>query len=178
MIFYTTIPHVILKNRLKEIIHNAFQHKNGSTLGYHKAYLVNSEQKSKTCYSHHIFLYLYTEEQVIRICWGFLLTTYLLNLEADFFNKLSAFQYENELCASHCRPLLMFIWIEFPPDTFQKQEDQRSQVIKFLNLWQTRIWKLSMSLTLKAIYQLHLHMGYRFSNLFGIQELVTPTQTL
>ena len=52
---YTTIPHVKLKNRLKEIIHNAFQHKNGSiryksiTLGYHKAYFVNSDQqKGKT----------------------------------------------------------------------------------------------------------------------------------
>ena len=52
---YTTIPHV--KNRIRDIIHNAFQHKNDSirykfiTLGYHTAYFVNSEQKGKTCYS-------------------------------------------------------------------------------------------------------------------------------
>ena len=40
------------------------------------------------------------------------------------------------------------------------------------------ILKLSISPTLVAIYQLHLHMGYTFPNLFDFQQFAAPTQNV
>ena len=94
-----TIPHGKSKNCLKEIIHNAFQQKNGSIrfkcipLGYQKAYFVNLIEKNKR-------LKHATQKNKWSIYWSFLSTTYLLNLEVDSFNKLSAFLWERTVCLS------------------------------------------------------------------------------
>ena len=46
---------------------------------------------------------------------------------------------------------------------YDKRDDFNFEIINFPHL---------------LLYQLHLHMGYIFPNLFDIQELAAPTQTL
>ena len=100
---YTTIPHVKLKNRLKEIIHNAFQHKNGSirykfiTLGFHKAYFVNSDkQKGKTCY---------TKEQVVSML-EFLIDNIFVEFGGRLFQQIVGIPM-----GTNCAPLLADLFL-------------------------------------------------------------------
>ena len=100
---YTTIPHVKLKNRLKEIIHNAFQHKNGSirykfiTLGFHKAYFVNSDkQKGKICY---------TEEQVVSML-EFLIDNIFVEFGGRLFQQIVGIPM-----GTNCAPLLADLFL-------------------------------------------------------------------
>ena len=60
------------------------------------------------------------------VCWSFLLTTYLLNLEVDFFNKFSTFLWDRTVF-----PLLADLLLFSPSDTRQNQKDHRSQVFNF-----------------------------------------------
>ena len=62
------------------------------------------------------------------VCYSFFLTTYLLNLEVDFFNKLSAFLWEHTVRLYW--PTSYYFHVN-PSDTCQKQEDQRNQIIRF-----------------------------------------------
>lgn len=102
----STIPHVLLKNRLIEIIHNAFQHKNGSTrykyitLGYQTAYIVNSEQKGNTCY---------TKEQTI--------------------DRLSAFLWKQTARLS--LPTYSYFHLSPTPSDTCKKTRSKSQIIEF-----------------------------------------------
>ena len=125
---YTTIPYVKLKNRLKEIIHNAFQHKNGSigytfiTLGFHKAYFVNTcsdKQKGETCY---------TEEQVVSML-EFLIDNIFVEFGGRLFQQIVGIPM-----GTNCAPLLADLFLfSYETELYQtlvkNKEDQRSQII-------------------------------------------------
>ena len=92
-----------LKNRLKEMIHNAFQHKNGSirykfiTLGFHKAYFVNSDkQKGKTCY---------TKEQVVSML-EFLIDNIFVEFGGRLFQQIVGIPM-----GTNCAPLLADLFL-------------------------------------------------------------------
>ena len=84
---YITLPHDILKTRLKETIHKAFSHSNyGSkfvVLGYNSTYFSNKIQKCKTCYS---------EEQVISML-EFIIDNIFVSFRGNCFSRSSAYQW-------------------------------------------------------------------------------------
>jgi hypothetical protein len=84
---YTTPTAWQIKNRLKEIIHKAFSHRNyGSkfvVLGYNSTYFSNKFKKVKHA----------TPRNKWSVCWSSSSITYLSPLEGQCFNRSSAYQW-------------------------------------------------------------------------------------